>query len=240
MMRIFLPLICAALGLAAASCSPSEGSFAPTEAASPPSGERGSAPAGAASPDHTAQADGMTENPPGADDTATATDPSLRVVAQSLPKSTASAGTQAELRASALIGMPVTAIDGSPLGKVKDIIFDPQGRATHVVIAYDTQVGPEEIPDGKPRPRPDGKLAAMPWDTAVARVDGGKLVLDGAKLRSAPSFTADTWPNLQDPAWSALADAYWRKMTPPPVAAHRSTQIDSTARLRARPTRDGE
>jgi sporulation protein YlmC with PRC-barrel domain len=293
MIRIFLPLICAALGLAAASCRQSEGAFAPTEApASPRSTSHDAAPAAMASPGHTARADGTARNTLAADGSATGTSPSVPVIAQSSPKPSAppadqppsadqsvpadqsppadpsssadqgpassasssttaasastsakaSASTLAEHRASKLIGMPVTALDGTPLGKVKDVIFDPQGRATHVVIAYDTEpaAGPEEIPEGKPRARPDGKLAAVPWDTAIARINGGKLVLDGAKLESAPSFTAQQWPNLQDPAWSANADAYWRKVAPPPASARRNAQVDSTARLRARPTRDGD
>lgn len=297
MIRIFLPLICAALGLAAASCSQSEGPFAPTEApASPQSGAHGSASTAIASPAPAAQADGTTQSMPSADDTATGPDRSVPVIAQSSAKSPAlsadqassadqvasddralpadqpphtdqashadqastaaasppttgakepssaqaSASTEGERRATTVIGMPVTSVDGSPLGKVEDIIFDPQGPATHVVIAYDSEPGPEEIPDGKPRSRADGKLAAIPWDTAVARMHGGKLVLDGTKLQSAPSFAADEWPNLQDPRWSAMADAYWRKVAPPAVSAHRNAQIDSTARLRARPTRDGE
>ncbi len=43
------------------------------------------------------------------------------------------------------------------MGEVKDIIFDRQGRATHLVIAYGTEPesGPGEIPD-------DGKPAAEP------------------------------------------------------------------------------
>lgn len=296
MIRIFLPLICAALGLAAASCSQSEGPFAPTETpASPHSGVHGST--AMASPAHAAQADGTTQNTPSADDTATGTDRSVPVIAQSSARSPAltpnqgssadqapsddgalpadqpphtdqaspadqeastaaapppttgaeapataraSTATEGERRASTVIGMSVTSVDGSPIGKVQDIIFDPQGHVTHVVIAYDTEPGPEEIPDGKPRSRADGKLAAIPWDTALARMNGGKLVLDGTKLQSAPSFTADEWPNLQDPGWSAVADAYWRKVARPAVSAHRNAQIDSTARLRARPTRDGE
>lgn len=138
--------------------------------------------------------------------------------------------------------MQVTAVDGSPLGAVKDIIFDPQGHATHVVIVYGTepQPAPEEIPDGKPRSATDGKLTAIPWDTAVSKIKDGKLVIDGTKLQSAPSFATDTWPNLRDPTWSADTDAYWRKVAPPAMSAHRGTQVDSTARLRARPTRDGD
>ncbi len=127
-----------------------------------------------------------------------------------------------ERRASTLIGMPVVSGDGSPIGEVKDIIFDRQGRATHLVISSSA----------------DGKLTAMPWDAALAILKDGKLVLDGTKLQGAPGFTADAWPNLDDPRWSAPADAYWRKAVRAAIAAHPGNPIDSTARQRGRRARD--
>jgi sporulation protein YlmC with PRC-barrel domain len=195
MIRIFLPLIGAALGLAAASCSQSEGPFdQPSDAAS------ASQPAAEAS------------------------------------------GAPAERRASTLIGMPVVSADGSPLGEVKDIVFDPQGQATHVVIAYGAQseTGPEEIPEGKPASGRESKLTAVPWDTLIAGITDAHVVLDAAKLQGAPSFTPQEWPDLDDPAWSATADAYWRKVARPAVATRPGTAVDSSSRLRRRPTRDGE
>ncbi len=194
MIRIFLPLVCAALGLA-----PS----ADATASTPPASQSIPGSAAPATPE-------------------------------------ASTGTPAGARVSTLIGMPVVSVDGSPLGKVKDIIFDPRGRATHVIVAYASGPGPEEIPEGKQKLEADGRLVAVPWDTAAARINDGKLVLDGTKLQSAPSFAASEWPNLQDPSWSATADAYWHIVAPTPMSAHRNAQIDPTARLRARPTRDGD
>ncbi len=138
--------------------------------------------------------------------------------------------------------MAVVATDGSSLGDVKDIIFDRRGRATHLVIAYGAQprADPGALPnDGEPAPAPDGKLTAMPWDAAMASIKDGQLVLDGARLQAAPSFTPGTWPNLDDPAWSATTDAYWRKAVQAAIAAHPGAPVDSTSRQRARPNRDG-
>ena len=129
--------------------------------------------------------------------------------------------------------MPVVSADGSPLGEVKDIILDSQGRATHLVIAYQAQ-----SPTGESSP--DGKLVAVPWDTALEHMTDGHVVLDNTNLQGAPSFMPQEWPNLDDPTWSATADAYWRKVARPPVAAHRGRPIDSTTRRRARPARDGD
>lgn len=142
-----------------------------------------------------------------------------------------------------LIGMPVVAADGTSLGHVKDIIFDRQGRATHLVLSY--AAAPQGGPDGTPTeggvaPGTDGqRLTAMPWDAAMASIKDGRLVLEGAKLQGAPSFTADAWPDLTDPAWSAATDTYWRKAVRAAIAAHPGTPIDPTSRQRGRRDRDG-
>lgn len=250
MIRIFLPLICAALGFVAASCSQSGGPFAPSAApASPHRDSHDAASAAMASPSDP-QSQG-TGSPTSATDQAPspvqASPPSGSQAStpQSVaePNQDAPAGTPTDRRASTLIGMSVVAADGSPLGEVRDIVFDRQGRATHFVIAYGPalQAGPAEIPDdGKPAPAADAKLTAMPWDAAVASIKSGRLVLDSAQLQSAPSFTPDAWPNLDDPAWSASADAYWRKAVRAAIAAHPGAPIDSTTRQRGRPARDGD
>jgi sporulation protein YlmC with PRC-barrel domain len=266
MIRIFLPLICAALGFAAASCSQSEGPFAPAEApASSHQTSHDAASAAMANPPDSPPASSTGQSTPDADQTGTDTSPAADTQAdqaRSLDDATSSssgsqaaasqpvaeaepnapAGTPAERRASTLIGMPVVSGDGSAIGEVKDIIFDRQGRATHLVIAYGggPEPSPEDIPDdGKPASSPDSKLTAMPWDAAVASMKDGRLVLDDTQLQSAPSFTPDAWPNLDDPAWSATADAYWRKAVRAAIAAHPGAPIDSTARQRERPARDG-
>jgi len=244
MIRIFLPLICAALGLAAASCNQSEGPPAPAAEApaSPPQPSPG-----AASAAMTSSADPALANDPGQAPADQAPPPEA---APTTPASQAAdatsdapTSTPTERRASTLIGMSVVGTDGTSLGDVKDIIFDRQGRATHLVIAYGTQ--PQENPgalpsDGEAAPAGDGKLTAMPWDAAMASIKGGQLVLDSARLQAAPSFTPGTWPNLDDPDWSVTADAYWRKAVRAAIAAHPGAPIDSTSRTRARPNRDGE
>lgn len=247
MIRIFLPLICAALGFAAASCSQSEGPFAPAEAPSPAQpGSHGAAAAAMPSPPnpgHTASGASQASAAPQDQAPAPAASPpsgpqASEPTAEAVPEP--SAGTPAERRASTLIGMPVVSTEGNPLGEVKDIIFDPRGEATHLVIAYGSAPQPADTADaGKPASSPDGKLTAMPWDAAVASMKDGQLVLDGAKLQDAPSFTPDGWPNLDDPAWSHGADTYWRKAVRAAIAAHPGAPIDSTTRRRGRRARGG-
>lgn len=227
MIRIFLPLILAALGFAAASCSQSAAPFAPAETPAPPQPASHGAAVAAAMP--TSDPEPLPSDAPAA--ARPAADPSLDA---SMP---------AERRASTLIGMPVVSTQGTPVGQVKDVVFDRQGRATHLVIAYGASpdTGSSETPDdGKANSNADGKLTAMPWDAALASIRDGKLVLDGAKLLAAPSFTPDAWPNLDDPSWSTAADTYWRKAVRAAIAAHPGNPVDSTERQRGRPGRDGD
>ncbi|MBW4052106.1 MAG: PRC-barrel domain containing protein [Proteobacteria bacterium] len=256
MIRIFLPLICAALGFATASCSQTQGPLTPA-AEAPVS--RGAA-HGAAS---AAMVNHFPELPPasseraseGQDDVSAA--PSNRDASSDSPASSdppppaarsvadtsadAPAAPQVERRASTLIGMPVVSADGNPLGEVKDIIFDRQGGATHLVISYRTEPqGPQALSPGaagattSPSYGSDRKLTAIPWDAAMASVKDGQLVLGGATLHGAPSFTPEEWPNLDDPAWSDATDAYWRRAVRAAIAEHPGTPIDPTSRSRAR------
>ena len=234
MIRIILPLICAALGFAAASCSQSEGPPAPAAEApaSPPQPTHDAASAMTSPVD-------PTQVPPS---DAASTTPASPSASDSNPPDVP-AGTQTERRASTLIGMAVVGTDGTSLGKVKDIIFDRQGRATHIVIAYGKQppTNPAALPnDGTAGPTPDGKLTAMPWDAAMASIKGGQLVLDSAQLQAAPSYAPGTRHNLDDPDWNAPADAYWRKAVQEAIEAHPGAPIDSPSRSRDRPDRDDE
>jgi sporulation protein YlmC with PRC-barrel domain len=222
MIRIFLPLLCAALGFATASCTQSE---EPLATAAAPATAR-----------------------PASHDAAAAAMPSLQGSSAGSSAQEASSDVSASppvvRRASTLIAMPVVSADGSPLGDVKDIIFDRRGQATHLVIAYGSarpQGGADQIPgDGKTPAAGGGRrLTAIPWDAAMASLKDGQLVLDAAKLQGAPSFTPDTWPDLDDPAWSTATDTYWRKAMQAAIAAHPGTPVDSTSRERARPARDG-
>lgn len=262
MIRIFLPLMLAALGLSAASCSQSEAPFAPSEAPASPqpasheATRHGTASAAMESPPDSPQASSAQDASTASGSPESSSAESSSPAPSSQPPSTeqdpapqsdadtnAVASMPAERRASTLIGMPVVVANGNPVGEVKDIIFDRQGRATHVVVGYGTEPdsGPAEIPgDGKPAPGSQGKLTAMPWDAALASIKDGRLVLDGGKLEAAPSFTPDAWPNLDDPDWSAATDAYWRKAVRAAIAAHPGSPIDSTTRQRGRPARDSD
>lgn len=252
MIRIYLPLVCAALGFAIASCSQTQGPLARAAGApaSPAAAAHGTASAAMVNPFGAPQAAQLASSaaPRAADSSQSSDSPPSSGSAASGAQSMADAGANApaappvERRASTLIGMPVVSADGNSLGDVKDIIFDRQGRATHLVISYRAepqgmQALPPSAADGTTPSAPSSsgrKLTAIPWDAAMASVKDGQLVLGGATLHAAPSFTPDAWPNLDDPDWSAATDAYWRKAVRAAIEAHPGTPIDPTSRSRSR------
>jgi sporulation protein YlmC with PRC-barrel domain len=132
--------------------------------------------------------------------------------APSAPSAPAPEGPRAALRASTLISMPVESRSGQVLGRIRDILFNPDGNghATHVIIAYGKGGAGE-------------RLVAIPWWTAVSDIHHDALVVKAARLEGAPSFAPGNWPELTDPSWSDSADDYW------------TVPIDSTSRSRARP-----
>ncbi len=241
MIRIFLPLICAALGFATASCSQTQRPLTPAaEAPASPGGAQSAASAAIVNPERLAASSQRASQ--GQDDVSASSsvgDAGAQPAADT--SSNAPATPQVERRASTLIGMPVVSADGNSLGEVKDIIFNRQGQATHLVISYRSE------PQGPQSPSPgaaggtaspsDGsarELTAIPWDAAMASIKDGQLVLGGATLHGAPSFTPDEWPNLDDPAWSDATDAYWRQAVRAAIAEHPGTPIDPTSRSRER------
>jgi hypothetical protein len=133
--------------------------------------------------------------------------------------------TIAEHRAAKIIGMTVQTPAGDSIGAVRDILFDNNGMATHVVIAYGGALGV------------GGKLAAVPWSTAVSLTKGSRIVVDRSRLERAPTFEDNKWPDVASRTWSTEVDNYWqgeiRSAIAPPDA-----DIDSPDRSRRRRDRD--
>lgn len=111
-------------------------------------------------------------------------------------------------RASRLIGTEVVSPAGEMLGKVKDVVLDRSGRATHALVAY-TASGNRQ------------RLTAVPWTMVMATLRGDTIVIERSRLERAPSFTADTLPNFHSTAWRNEVDRYWstiRSAAAPPGA----------------------
>ena len=93
------------------------------------------------------------------------------------------------LKASELIGMKVEGTDGKNLGKIRDLVIDPDdGDIDYAVLDFGGFLG---IGD---------KYFAVPWDALNKTENGKKIALDTTKrdLKKAPGFDKNHWPDLSD------------------------------------------
>ena len=94
------------------------------------------------------------------------------------------------LSVSTLIGAPVRNLQDESLGDLKDAMIDTaRGKIAYGVLSFGGVLGV------------GNKLFAVPWDAFRVDPENERLVLDVPKdrLKDAPGFDADHWPNLADP-----------------------------------------
>jgi len=101
-------------------------------------------------------------------------------------------------RARDLIGMNIKNPQDETVGEVKDLVVDlPAGRVRYAVVSSSTLFG--------------GKLATMPPEALARSADEKHLVLsmDRDKLKGAPTFDSEQWPNMSDPDLSRRVYGYY-------------------------------
>lgn len=107
-------------------------------------------------------------------------------------------------RGSKLIGADVENPQGEDLGDVHDVVFDSQGRITYAVLAFGGFLGMGE------------KYFAVPW-TALRSEAGQQpgdreryvLSIDKERLKNAPGFDKNNWPNMADRSWAEQIHAFY-------------------------------
>lgn len=78
------------------------------------------------------------------------------------------------------------------LGKIEEIVLDKnKGNVRYVVLSYDRFFGLSN------------KFFAIPWPALDydANEDCFRLDIDKEKIKNAPSFDKDNWPNMADNTW---------------------------------------
>jgi sporulation protein YlmC with PRC-barrel domain len=107
-------------------------------------------------------------------------------------------------RASKIEDMKVRNAAGEDIGKIKDLVIDVNsGKIVYAALDFGGFLG---IGD---------KLFAVPWHAlAVSNAKDSKehvLVLDVAKdkLKNAPGFDKDHWPDMANPTWSTEVDRFY-------------------------------
>lgn len=104
------------------------------------------------------------------------------------------------LSASSLAGNDVVNLQDEALGDIKDFMLNTgTGRVSYAVLAFGGFLGMGE------------KLFAVPWSAMTLDREKRRFVLNVSKdrLKDAPGFDKDDWPNMADPAWSATIHTYY-------------------------------
>lgn len=86
------------------------------------------------------------------------------------------------------------------LGDIKEIMLDmPSGKVSYAVLSYGSFLGLGE------------KLFAVPWNALKLDTVNKRFVLNVEKerLKDAPGFDKDHWPNMADHSWIANIHSYY-------------------------------
>jgi sporulation protein YlmC with PRC-barrel domain len=104
------------------------------------------------------------------------------------------------LSASTLNGDDVYNPNGDKLGSIKEIMLDIEsGKVCYAVLSFGGFLSLGE------------KLFAVPWSALAIDTENKRFVMDTdeERLKNAPGFDSDNWPNMADPTWEKSVHAYF-------------------------------
>lgn len=102
--------------------------------------------------------------------------------------------------ADTLIGNDVYNQKGEDLGDIKEIMLDMRtGKVGYAVLSFGGFLGMGE------------KLFAVPWNALTLDTENKRFVLNVEKdrLKNAPGFDKDKWPNMADESWAKEIHSYY-------------------------------
>ena len=104
------------------------------------------------------------------------------------------------LSASTLAADDVYNLKSEKLGSIKELMLDIQsGKVCYAVLSFGGFLSLGE------------KLFAVPWNALTVDTENQRFVMDTdeERLKSAPGFDADNWPNTADTTWEKSIHAYY-------------------------------
>ena len=102
--------------------------------------------------------------------------------------------------ADTLVGNDVYNQEGEDLGDIKEIMLDMRnGKVGYAVLSFGGFLGMGE------------KLFAVPWDALTLDTENKRFVLNVEKdrLKNAPGFDKDNWPDMADQSWAKEIHSYY-------------------------------
>ena len=91
-----------------------------------------------------------------------------------------------------VVGKDVKNLEEENLGEIKEVMLDKvSGKVAYVVLESGTFLGL------------GGKLFAIPWNLIKYDKTGECFILnvDKEKIKAAPGFNKDNWPDMSDRGW---------------------------------------
>lgn len=104
------------------------------------------------------------------------------------------------MSADTLAGNDVCNEEGEALGEIEDIMLDMRsGRISYAVLSFGGFLGMGQ------------KLFAVPWEALELDTRNKRFVLNVEKgrLKDAPGFDKDQWPDMADPSWASEIHCYY-------------------------------
>ena len=104
------------------------------------------------------------------------------------------------LSASTLSSDDVYNPKGEKLGSIKELMLDIEsGKVCYAVLSFGGFLSLGE------------KLFAVPWSALTVDTENKRLVMDTDedRLKNAPGFDADNWPNMADATWEKSVHGYY-------------------------------
>ncbi|WP_297187014.1 PRC-barrel domain-containing protein [uncultured Porticoccus sp.] len=104
------------------------------------------------------------------------------------------------LSAATITGDEVCNMQNEKLGKIQDVMLDiAEGKIRYVVLASGGFMGMGD------------RLFAVPWKALKQDKENKRFILDVdvERLKNAPGFDKDQWPNMADPAWNSTVESYY-------------------------------
>lgn len=104
------------------------------------------------------------------------------------------------LSAATVTGNEVCNLQDEKLGKIQDIMLDlAEGKIRYAVLSSGGFLGMGD------------RLFAVPWKALKLDRENHRFLLnvDIERLKNAPGFDKDQWPNMADSTWSSTIESYY-------------------------------
>jgi len=105
---------------------------------------------------------------------------------------------------STLLGNQVVDRTGHEVGRIQELMMDPKdGRVTYAVMSFGGVLGVGE------------KLFAVPWVSLELDPEKDRFVMDvdRERLKDAPGFDKDDWPNMSGTYWGTDVPKFYGRLT---------------------------